>query len=763
MSDFLKERLSKLNDRLLDITSRNKMISSNFNARNRRFFRFIDEIPNELYRKLQTTPMSFSWIPEEKEEINDEDSEEFKNEYLTQLSTNSEYLDKLSILEEKSNSGLGQEIEDAKRKLKDHVREILGLPERNTNYLSLKAAAKKNNIIPDFNLPSSQFSVNNEKKYQDNFIQTLMFKEELDLYLKNIKRLYNSSKAESGINPLYFCFGFLEWKESSSSEKTLYSPILILQVEIEETKKKTDLKIKISDSPISANLTLNEKLKRDFSIELPEIIIDDENDFDVEEYLNNIENIVKKFNWSVKRWGTFGIYEAHLMPIFQDINDILELDANNLLEKLLVGIDKESTQDNADIYDIDLEEIKDQSLPALVCDADASQHSAVIDALSGNSFVIKGPPGTGKSQTITNIISSLMLKGKKVLFVAQKQAALDVVRNRLENVGLSKYILEAFAAKASKKSILQSIAKRLDDEIENRDVNYSINYEKYKKCKSELNEYSKIMEAEFGQTKTKIHDLLWDHYEIPRENNHHDMKDLLRFDIKKITEIELNKDIENLKYFKNTYSRIFSEPENIKTSILKIRSIPKNPFDREDLDKKINSFEKELLLYNNEKEEISNYFKCKDIFNLLDSNIIIKKIMLSEDSTSSSDWKIFNLFLDKHSINTLDEFKIASKKYSKLISDYDKFIEELDNNDNYSSNSVINITLKEIENISNTLKSSHIFSFLFSEYINAKNLCLKTFKNKKNSLFFNYLPLLESIKVDRYRYDRINEKVQKMS
>jgi DNA-binding transcriptional regulator LsrR (DeoR family) len=79
-----------------------------------------------------------------------------------------------------------------------------------------------------------------------------------------------------------------------------------LQVEIEETKKKTDLKIKISDSPISANLTLNEKLKRDFSIELPEIIIDDENDFDVEEYLNNIENIVKKFNWSVKRWGTFG-------------------------------------------------------------------------------------------------------------------------------------------------------------------------------------------------------------------------------------------------------------------------------------------------------------------------------------------------------------------------------------------------------------------------------------------------------------------------
>ena len=80
MNSFLKERLNKLNDRLLDITSRNKMISSNFNAKNRRFFRFIDEIPNVLYKKLQTNSMSFAWIPEEKEEIDDEDTEEFKQE-----------------------------------------------------------------------------------------------------------------------------------------------------------------------------------------------------------------------------------------------------------------------------------------------------------------------------------------------------------------------------------------------------------------------------------------------------------------------------------------------------------------------------------------------------------------------------------------------------------------------------------------------------------------------------------------------------------
>ena len=747
MNSFLKERLNKLNDRLLDITSRNKMISSNFNAKNRRFFRFIDEIPNVLYKKLQTNSMSFAWIPEEKEEIDDEDTEEFKNEYLTQLSTNLEYLTQLSILEDESNSGLGQGIEDAKRKLKDYVREIIELPEKNTTSLSVKAAAKKNNIVPDFNLPFSQDNVNSDKKYQDNLIQTLMFKEELDSYLKNISRIYKSSRAESGINPLYICFGFLEWKESASSEKTLYSPILISQVEILETKKKTDIKIKMSDTPISINFTLNEKLKRSHNIELPDININEENDFNVEKYLDNVEDMVKKFNWSVKRWGTFGIYEAHLMPIFEDINNILKNDSNDLLEKLLIGVERESDQDNADLYDIDLEESKDQTLPALVCDADASQHSAVIDALSGDSFVIKGPPGTGKSQTITNIISSLMVRGKKVLFIAQKQAALDVVRNRLESVGLANYILEAFAAKASKKSILQSIAKRIDDEVDTRDINFSFKYEKYKKCKSELNLYSKIMKTEFAQTKTKIHDLLWDHYEISEENNHHNMKDLVRFDKKNITETELNKDIEQLSYFKNTYSKIFSEPDNIRSSLLKIRDIPSNPFDRNDLSQKINSFEKELLFYNNEKKEISNYLKCHNIFSFIDSNVIIKKIILSENLTSSEEWKIFNLFLNEHTIKNIENFKNASKKHSKLISDYDNFLKQIDSHSNFSSESVISITLKEIENTFNVLKTSHFFSFLFTDYNNAKNLCIKTFK--VDGFFYNYLPLLNEIKVKR--------------
>ena len=99
MNSFLKERLEKLRDRLLDITNRNRMINSNFSARSKQFFRFIDEIPNQLFTQLQSGTMSFKAIPEENVEIRDEDTDEFKNEYNRQLISNEDYLNEIYELE----------------------------------------------------------------------------------------------------------------------------------------------------------------------------------------------------------------------------------------------------------------------------------------------------------------------------------------------------------------------------------------------------------------------------------------------------------------------------------------------------------------------------------------------------------------------------------------------------------------------------------------------------------------------------------------
>jgi hypothetical protein len=102
-----------------------------------------------------------------------------------------------------------------------------------------------------------------------------------------------------------------------------------------------------------------------------------------------------------------------------------------------------------------------EAVQPLIFDADSSQHSAIIDVLSGKNLVINGPPGTGKSQTITNIIAAVLSKGKKVLFVSEKLAALEVVRHRLNKAGLGHFCLELHSHKTQKKKFLEDIQARI--------------------------------------------------------------------------------------------------------------------------------------------------------------------------------------------------------------------------------------------------------------------------------------------------------------
>jgi KaiC/GvpD/RAD55 family RecA-like ATPase len=134
---------------------------------------------------------------------------------------------------------------------------------------------------------------------------------------------------------------------------------------------------------------------------------------------------------------------------------------NALLQNLLHG----SQLDNADNlffapdYDLDDEGIENAA-PILINDADASQHSAIVDVMKEKNLVIEGPPGTGKSQTITNIIANALYAGKTVLFLAEKLAALQVVKDRLDAAGLGDFCFELHSDKAHPKSIIDSLQRR---------------------------------------------------------------------------------------------------------------------------------------------------------------------------------------------------------------------------------------------------------------------------------------------------------------
>jgi hypothetical protein len=180
----------------------------------------------------------------------------------------------------------------------------------------------------------------------------------------------------------------------------------------------------------------------------------------VEAYLKEVVELVKeKPQWRVKSQMMLALLSFSKMLLVRDLdtnNWPKDEDGKSLLTEHAVvrtifegSRDPESMLNKVEEYPVDDHPLGD--IP-LIYDCDSSQHSALIDAHSGRHLVIEGPPGTGKSQTITNLVASSIAEGKTVLFVSEKLAALQVVKNRLENAGLGDFCLELHSNKTNKSS-----------------------------------------------------------------------------------------------------------------------------------------------------------------------------------------------------------------------------------------------------------------------------------------------------------------------
>ena len=311
--------------------------------------------------------------------------------------------------------------------------------------------------------------------------------------------------------------------------------MLLLPVEFVEERKGAPRKVKGTGDSLIVNETLHEKLRQDFRLELPTLpdLDDDSDDYSIEAYWAQVEEAISENStWSLKRWVSFGTYTDQNMPIFRDLGQLIERELSDLLQRILSGVSSGNPDQSQDDYDVDT--MEKGGLPALIEPADASQFSAVIDVLDKKNLVIKGPPGTGKSQTITNIITSLLGQGKRVLFVAQKQAALDVVRNNLKKNGYEDYVLEAFSSKANKTQIFESIARRVEKPRPKRSDLYSGRLEAYRRVKSALNDYSSVMGEKFGRSGKTVQEIFWDLPEISNisfknwSNSHYQIRKLFR-------------------------------------------------------------------------------------------------------------------------------------------------------------------------------------------------------------------------------------------
>lgn len=298
---------------------------------------------------------------------------------------------------------------------------------------------------------------------EHNILHTFLPESDTKTILKYIHRNARNALEETGANSLFLSIGTLRWFENEHSTTPRYAPLLLLPVEM--VYKKGHYYIRTRDEEISLNITLMEFLRQNYDITikgLDPLPLDDKG-VDVPLIFAIVRDALKsQKRWDVEEECILGIFSFSRFLMWNDIHShrdqLVQSDIiNSLLANRLTwtpdknGISPYETDRNLSPADI-----------ALPVSADSSQLVAVLEGGKGHSFILYGPPGTGKSQTITNLIANALYHGKRVLFVAEKMAALSVVQSRLEKIGLDPFCLELHSNKSTKRHVLKQLEKALE-------------------------------------------------------------------------------------------------------------------------------------------------------------------------------------------------------------------------------------------------------------------------------------------------------------
>ena len=281
--------------------------------------------------------------------------------------------------------------------------------------------------------------------------------------LKGIYRAVRTNLEESGVNTLFLTLGTLNWNERSGGRQYA-APVLLVPVEIVPMKKGI-YAIRERDEEVMLNVTLMEMLKQQFDIDVEGVnpLPKDAHGIDVSLVLHLLcEAVKEQTEWEVVEDSVLGIFSFSKFVMWNDIHShgtaVME---NPIISSLVEG--RLMMEDEGEPIDArQLDATMRPEKMALPVDIDSSQLEAVAESERGRSFILFGPPGTGKSQTITNLIANALYNQKRVLFVAEKKAALDVVQSRLARIGLAPFCLELHSNKMDKQHFLRQMQEAID-------------------------------------------------------------------------------------------------------------------------------------------------------------------------------------------------------------------------------------------------------------------------------------------------------------
>ena len=360
--------------------------------------------------------------------------------------------------------------------------------------------------------PAMEFGIYSSIPESDpiaDFVNSELSQKRLRFYLpendlgKALTHLYRSSRTsieENGANTLYLALGLLKWYETPSSERPRYAPILLLPVEIIRKSAAKGYVIRSREEETMMNITLLEMLRQNFGISVPGLdpLPTDESGVNVKLIYSIIRHCIKnQRKWDVEEQAILGIFSFNKFIMWNDIhNNAPKLTQNKIVSSLING----KIEWNAITEEMDASYMDRQLSPAdivLPIIADSSQLEAIYEAVHDKTFILHGPPGTGKSQTITNIIANALYKGKRVLFVAEKMAALSVVQNRLAAIGLAPFCLEIHSNKTKKSTVISQLKETTEIIRRTPPEEFKKEAERLLKLRTELNKYIEALHKEY--------------------------------------------------------------------------------------------------------------------------------------------------------------------------------------------------------------------------------------------------------------------------
>lgn len=303
-----------------------------------------------------------------------------------------------------------------------------------------------------------------------------------------VTKMYRSARTsmeENGASTLYMTLGLLRWFENKTSEVPRYAPLILIPVELIRKSASKGYVVKMRDEEAQFNITLLEMLKQEFDISIGglEPLPTDAHGIDIKKIFAIVRKaIVNETMWDIIESAFIGNFSFSQFVMWKDIHGQAEFMYSNKIVRSLM-------ENHLDEYIKVPEKLSEDTLYIPIA-TDASQTRAIQMAVSDTSFVLQGPPGTGKSQTITAMIANAMANRRKVLFVAEKMAALSVVEKRLHALGLEDFCLQLHSNKANKKDVLDYFRNVLEISAKGSPVEYERKAAEVAEMKAGLDRYA---------------------------------------------------------------------------------------------------------------------------------------------------------------------------------------------------------------------------------------------------------------------------------